>query len=399
MKIVKKTIHIYLCKEILVPFLTGVLIFSVVFIMGKTLYLTELLVNKGVSLFDIGKLLIYFFPSSLFLIIPIALLLGVLVTFARLSSEHEITALKASGISLYQLTPSVLFLSIAAYLLTTFLVIYALPWGNRGLMNTLFDIAKTKAYTALKERTFNDSFDGVVIYVDKIPPKGNTLEGIFVHIEDKKGEEGTRTILAKEGYVVTDPNSQEIVFNLTGVTGDQVVEGSKSYGRIESEALIQRLTFGGDLSKIRKFRARRWEMSVGELKKKIKTKKLQGGNYTKYLLDLHMKFSIPFACIVFGLIGIPLGIQPTRSGKSYGFILGILVVLVFYILLTSAEILANKGTLPPALASWTPNIVLMALGTYLLVKVGNESPIRFLQWLNTIMETITLGSKRFFKNV
>ncbi len=239
----------------------------------------------------------------------------------------------------------------------------------------------------------------MVIYVDKIPPRGNTLEGIFVHIEDKKGEEGTRTILAKEGYVVTDPNSQEIVFNLTGVTGDQVVQGSKSYGRIESEALIQRLTFGGDLSRIRKFRARRWEMSVGELKKKIKTKKLQGGNYTKYLLDLHMKFSIPFACIVFGLIGIPLGIQPTRSGKSYGFILGILVVLVYYILLTSAEILANKGTLPPVLASWTPNIVLMALGTYLLVKVGNESSIRFLQWLNTIMETITLGSKRFFKNV
>ncbi|UCE38968.1 MAG: LptF/LptG family permease, partial [Thermoplasmata archaeon] len=64
----KKTIHTYLCKEILAPFFTGLLIFSVVFIMGKTLYLTELLVNKGVSLFDIGKLLIYFFPSSLFLI-------------------------------------------------------------------------------------------------------------------------------------------------------------------------------------------------------------------------------------------------------------------------------------------------------------------------------------------
>ena len=395
----KKTIHTYLSKEILGPFLIGLLIFSVVFMMGKTLYLTDLLVNKGVSLFDIGKLLIYFFPSSLFLIIPIALLLGVLVAFARLSSDNEIAALKASGISLYQLTPSVLFLSIVAYLLTTFLVIYALPWGNRGLINTLFDIAKTKAYAALKERTFNDSFDGVVIYVDKIPPRGNTLGGIFIHIEGKKGEEATRTILAREGYVVTDPNSQEIVLNLTGVTGDQVVEGSKSYGRIESEVLIQRLTFGGNLSRVRKFRARRWEMSIGELKKKIKFKKLHGEDCTKYLLDLYMKFSIPFSCIVFGLIGIPLGVQPRRSGKSYGFILGIFVVLAYYILLTSAEILANKGTLPPVLTSWIPNIVLMGLGIYLLVKVGNESPIRFLQWLIKIVEAITLGPKRFFKNV
>ena len=395
----KKTIHTYLSKEILGPFLIGLLIFSVVFMMGKTLFLTDLLVNKGVSLFDIGKLLAYFFPSSLFLIIPIALLLGVLVAFARLSSDNEIAALKASGISLYQLTPPVLFLSIVAYLLTTFLVIYALPWGNRGLINTLFDIAKTKAYTALKERTFNDSFDGVVIYVDKIPPRGNTLGGIFIHIEGKKGEEATRTILAKEGYVVTDPNSQEIVLNLTGVTGDQVFEGSKSYGRIESEVLIQRLTFGGNLSRVRKFRARRWEMSIGELKKKIKFKKLHGEDCTKYLLDLYMKFSIPFSCIVFGLIGIPLGVQPRRSGKSYGFILGIFVVLAYYILLTSAEILANKGTLPPVLTSWIPNIVLMGLGIYLLVKVGNESPIRFLQWLIKIVEAITLGHKRFFKNV
>lgn len=79
----KKTIYIYLCTELLIPFQIGLLIFSVVFMMGKTLYLTELLVNKRVTLFDIGKPLIYFFPSSLFLIISITLLLGVLVAFAQ----------------------------------------------------------------------------------------------------------------------------------------------------------------------------------------------------------------------------------------------------------------------------------------------------------------------------
>jgi lipopolysaccharide export system permease protein len=395
----KKTIHLYLSKEIFVSFLVGLLIFSVVFLMGKTLYLTELLVNKGVNLFDIGKLLIYFFPSSLFLIIPISLLLGVLVTFATLSSDNEITALKASGISLYQLTPPVLFLSTVAYLLTTFLVIYALPWGNRGLMYTLFDIAKTKAYTALKEKTFNDSFDGVVIYVQEISPGGNRLRGVFIHSEAEKGEGATRTILADEGYFATDPNSQELVLNLAGVTGDQLGKGSTSYVRIESEALVQKFTFGGDLSRIRKFRARRWEMSVGELMKKIKLKKSHREDFTKYLMDLHMKFSIPFSCIVFGLIGIPLGVQPRRSGKSYGFILGILVVLVYYILLTSGEILSNNRTLPPAVACWAPNILLMALGIYLLIKVGRESPIRFLQWLIGVVERVTLKSKGFLKNV
>ena len=395
-----KITHLYLMREILTYFLIAVLIFGVVFMMGKTLQLTDLLVNKGVSLFDISKLLIYFLPSSVIFMIPIALLLGVLITFVRLSSDNEIVAFKASGVSLYQLTPPVLFLSVMSYLLTTFLIIYALPWGNQGFKYVLFEIAKTKAYTALKERTFNDSFDGIVIYIDKTPLRGKKLERIFIHSEDKQEAEGeSKTILAKEGYVATNPNSHEIILHLIGVTGDQMSKEGKSYARIESDALVQRLTFGGNLSRIRGFRARDWEMSIGELRTKIKIQKLLHKDYTKQLLEIYRKFSIPFACIAFGLIGIPLGVQPRRSGKSYGFILGILVVLGYYILLTSAETLAYNGTLPPLIASWTPNVILIAIGIYLLVKTANESPIQVLQWLGEIVELVTLKIKKFSKTI
>lgn len=159
-----------------------------------------------------------------------------------------------------------------AYLLTTFLVIYALPWGNRGFKYVLYDIARTKAYTALRERTFNDSFDGIVIYVDKIPLRGKKLERIFIHSEDKQGGEN-KTILAKEGYVGTHPDSQDIVFQLIGVTGDHMSKGNEFYARIESDSLIQKLTFGGNVSRIKGFRARDWEMSIGELRTKIKIRK------------------------------------------------------------------------------------------------------------------------------
>jgi lipopolysaccharide export system permease protein len=393
-----KITHLYLTREILTYFLIAVLLFTFVFMMGKTLMLTELLINKGVSLFDIGKLLIYFLPSSLIFIFPIALLLGVLITFVRLSSDNEIVAFKASGVSLYQLTPPVFFLSVMVYLLTTFLVIYALPWGNQGFKYVLYDIAKTKAYTALKERAFNDSFDGIVIYVDKTPLRGKKLERIFIHSEDK-GEGETKTILAKEGYVITNPNSHEIVFHLIGVTGDQMSKEGKSYARIESDTLLQKLTFGGNLSRIRGFRARDWEMSIGELRTKIKIKKLLHQDYTQQLLEIYRKFSIPFACIVFGLMGIPLGAQPRRSGKSYGFILGIFVIMGYYVLLTSAETFAYNGILPPLIASWTPNLILIAIGIYLLVKTANESPIEILRRLDQIVGSITLKIKKFSKTI
>jgi len=393
-----KITHLYLIREILTYFLIGVLVFTILFIMGKTLKLTELLVNQGVSPFDIGRLLIYLLPSSLIFMIPIGLLLGVLTTFVRLSSDNEIVAFKASGVSLYQLTPPVLFLSITAYLLTTLLVIYGLPWGSQGFRHVLYDIAKTKAYTAVKEGTFNDSFDGIVIYVDKTPLRGKKLRKIFIHSEDKE-ESDTKTILAKEGYVATNPDSHEIILHLIGVTGDRISKEGESYTSIESDALIQKLTFGGNLSRIRRFRARDWEMSIGELKAKVKTRKLLHKDYTQQLLEIYRKFSIPFACIVFGLMGIPLGVQPRRSGRSYGFILGIPVVLAYYMLRTLAETFAFNGTLPPLIASWTPNLILMALAIYLLVKTANESPIAILHWSAQIMESITRSIKTFSKTI
>jgi len=393
-----KITHLYLIREILTYFLIGVLVFTILFIMGKTLKLTELLVNQGVSPFDIGRLLIYLLPSSLIFMIPIGLLLGVLTTFVRLSSDNEIVAFKASGVSLYQLTPPVLFLSITAYLLTTLLVIYGLPWGSQGFRHVLYDIAKTKAYTAVKEGTFNDSFDGIVIYVDKTPLRGKKLRKIFIHSEDKE-ESDTKTILAKEGYVATNPDSHEIILHLIGVTGDRISKEGESYTSIESDALIQKLTFGGNLSRIRRFRARDWEMSIGELKAKVKTRKLLHKDYTQQLLEIYRKFSIPFACIVFGLMGIPLGVQPRRSGRSYGFILGIPVVLAYYMLRTLAETFAFNGTLPPLIASWAPNLILIALAIYLLVKTANESPIAILHWSAQIMESITRSIKTFSKTI
>jgi lipopolysaccharide export system permease protein len=140
-------------------------------------------------------------------------------------------------------------------------------------------------------------------------------------------------------------------------------------------------------------------MSIGELRKKIKIKKILKQDFTPQLLEIYRKFSIPFACVVFGLMGIPLGIQPRRSGKSYGFILGILVVLVYYVLLTSAETAAFNGIIPPLIASWTPNLILIGLGIYLLVKAAKESPIAILTWLAQITESLTLKIKQFSKTL
>jgi len=117
------------------------------------------------------------------------------------------------------------------------------------------------------------------------------------------------------------------------------------------------------------------------------------------LLEIYGGFSIPFACIVFGLMGIPLGVQPRQLGKSYEFTLGIFAVMGYYVLLTSAKIFAYNGMLPPLIDNWAPNLILIAIGIYLLVKTANESPIEILHRLDQLVGSITLKIKKISKTI
>lgn len=116
-------------------------------------------------------------------------------------------------------------------------------------------------------------------------------------------------------------------------------------------------------------------------------------------VEIYAGFSIPFACIVFSLMGIPLGVQLRRSGKSYEFILGIFVVMGYYVLLTSTETFAYNGMLTSLIASWAPNLILITIGIYLLVKTANESPIEILNRLDHLVGSITLKIKKISKTI
>ena len=141
----KKTTYLYVLKEILPIFFLGMMVFTIVLLMDKILKLIELIVTRGVSLIDIVMLLLFISPSFAIFTIPTSVLLRTLVSFGRLSGDSEITAFKASGLSLYQLFLPVGIFSICAYLLTTFCVLYGLPWGNQGFRTTLYKIAQSKA--------------------------------------------------------------------------------------------------------------------------------------------------------------------------------------------------------------------------------------------------------------
>jgi len=392
----KKTTYFYILKEILPVFFIGLMVFTIILLMDKILKLIDMIVNRGVGLPEILMILVFFSPSFFIFTIPMAVLLSILITFGRLSGDSEIVAFKASGMSLYQLFIPVSIFSIGAYLLTTFLVLYGLPWGNQGFKMTLYKIAQTTANLEIKERVFNDAFDGLVVYVEKVPIEGKKMEGILIYDEREKGK--TNTIFANEGFLSSNPVSQEVILRLFSGDIHRFDPQSNVYQKVKFDTYDLRLEFGRAISSLGK-RLRDHEMSIDEIKEKIRIKKRMREDTTSQEVELQKRSAIPFACIVFGLLGVPLGIQPRRSGRSYGFVFSILILLTYYISLTASEILALRHTLPIFLAGWAPNFLFGGLGIYLLIKAANESPFKPLVWLTEGVDAIQKKWKGLFHDV
>jgi lipopolysaccharide export system permease protein len=392
----KKTTFFYVLKEVLHLFFIGLMTLTIILLMDKIFKLIELIVNRGTSLIHILRLLMFIAPSFLVFTIPMSILLATLLSFGRLSSDNEITAFKASGVSLYQLFWPVIYLAVLAYFVTTFLVLYGLPWGNRGFINTLYVIAQTKADIDIKERVFNDDFEDLVLYVDKVPTQGRKMEGILIHDEREKGK--PNTIFSTEGYLFNDPKSKEVILRLIQGEIHRFELKTQTYHKIQFDTYDLKFELAKTFEAIEN-KLKEKEMSIEEIEAKIDKMKKEGKDTASQEVEFHKRFSIPFACIVFAIIGVPLGIQPSRSGRSHGFVFSILIFLGYYIALTASETFAVRRTIPPFLAGWAPNVLFGSFGIYLLVKAANDSPFAPSLWLSQLLDFIQEKWRQFFENV
>jgi lipopolysaccharide export system permease protein len=132
-------------------------------------------------------------------------------------------------------------------------------------------------------------------------------------------------------------------------------------------------------------------MSLSELRQSLREAEEEDVQYFLTLLEYHKKFSIPFACFVLGLVAVPLGIQFKTAKRSSGIVLGLFFFLLYYVLLAAGWSLGETGNYPPVVGMWVPNLVLGAIGVYLMFMTARERPIRpilislsVFEWFRTI---------------
>lgn len=363
-------IHRYIFHEITVPTALALFIFTFVLLMGRILKLTDLVINRGVPLADVGTLFASLLPAFLVITIPLAFLLGVLLGFGRLSADSEVVALKASGISIYGMLAPVLALGLAASLATAALTLYLEPAGNAAFRRQVFKIATSRAYIGLQPRVFNQDFEGLVIYANDIDEQSSRMEGVL--ISDERVGSVPSLIMAKEGRIITDREALTLTLRLENGTIHRRPESKEedAYQIVGFRTYDVNLNLGRQTVPDDGRPKKAKEMTTPELLSALKAAPL--GEERRILeVELNQRFLFPLAPLLFALVAVPLGIQSQRSGRGGGFAMGLVVFLVYYILLSFGETLAKSGV-PTMAALWLPNLLFLAAGGYLLIRTAQE---------------------------
>lgn len=365
----------YVLKEMLAPFSINVLVFTFLFLMTELIKITNWIVNYNLSIFSVLTLIFFTMPWFLMFIIPMSVMLAVVLTFLGMSAENEIVALKSCGLSVYGLLPPVLIFSFAGFLLTLFMTLYGVPKAKATLEDIVLEMAASNVAIGLKERTFNDAFKDVMLYVNKIDLNQKKLIDIF--IEDKRQRNIISTVIAPEGRLFSEPGKFIFHLVLSNGTIHQTNLKEHSANSIRFDTYKLSLDMNKELEKTEEREKGREEMSIAELQQVVNESTEKDKDYYKAQIVIHRRFALPVACLALGLLAFPLGIIQSKSGKrSSGLILCLFFFLLYYLLLTAGYTLGKKGIYPPVIGMWLPNLTMTGIGVYFLFQTTKERTLK-----------------------
>jgi lipopolysaccharide export system permease protein len=370
------------------------MVFIFIIMAARMMDIIDLMVNQGISANGLAKMIMSMLPQIVLFSLPAACLMSAMLSFIRLASDNEIIALNASGVSLFQMLPPVIFFSLVSYIAAGLMAIYGVPWGNRYYQDSKQMLTKSKTSLTPPERIFYNEIDNFVFYVNS----SSTREGMKdIFIVDKSNKKLTTTIVAESGMIVTGttPNTYNLHLNngtsftsymtakAPGASTDPVVEKASEAEKnpvaneIES-GKVSVMTFPtldypialGDIeSDIASREKKPKEMYLRELRSRLREEGIEPSKRNEMGIKLYEMFSIPLAIFILGIIGAYLGSHVRARGRTAGIIVSLIIFLIYYISLMGSRYLCEMGVVAPAIGVWSPVLLLLIISLFFLSRV------------------------------
>lgn len=425
----------YILKNHLIPFIYASLSLMGIFLLQFLMKFADRLVGKGLGFWVITKLIVYNLAWMVVLVIPMATLVATLMAYGNMSQNDEITIIKSSGVSLYRMITAPLLASVVlAYLLFLFND-NVLPDANHKAKVLMQDISRQKPTLSLTPGMFSQEITNYSILARGVNPKTNMLsnltiynytnpikidivtarEGKFFFSKDQKklimdlknGEIHQSDITDKNLYRRLHFKKHRIIMNADqfsfqqsgpGVPrGDRELSTTAMANIIDSLELIKKSSLTALNKQVEKY-----FYINSSLNKNISYKKNNAvyskaiinvttaknvilSNYNRinflqnkineYWVEIYKKYALPFACIVFVIIGAPIGVKVKKGGFGVSASISLFFFLIYWAFLIWGEKLGNRNILSPFLGMWTANILLSFIGGILIIKSVKETKI------------------------
>lgn len=367
-----KMIDRYISRQLIVNFVFAIVVLSFVLVLGNIFRkLLPLLVNHDLPVEYLLGFVAYVLPFSLIFTIPWGLLTAVLLVFGRLSADNELTALRSNGVSIGRICIPLVFIAIFCTLASLWLNIRVAPAAQEEMRATVFNLATRNPMALFASDQVIDQFPGHKIYVGK--KEQNLLENIVVFDLNEMAMP-MRVTHARSGMLEADlenkrllmhlyqarymeryaPDPYDILKTRDGIT---VAEGTLT---ISLEDLYEK----------EKRRASRSMLSIEQLLEQLKAEdpKMRSASRT----EINKRFSFPMACLVFALVGVPLGITAHRRETSFGFGASLVIGVFYFLFIIIADTLRANARLHPELLVWFPNLLFLALGLWLFRRLSRQ---------------------------
>src|SRR5271170_5273679 len=323
----------------------GLAVFTFVFFVPLLVHLMDLIVHHSGGAGTVALLFLCTLPPILIFTIPMAVLVGVLIGLGRLSGDSEVVALNAAGISLRRLLFPIGCVAFLGALATLFITLWLSPASLRTVNRLEARILTSQAPYAIEPRVFDDRFPHLVLYVQDVEAAATRWTGVF--LASSGGSEGSAITVARDALIVTGSDSRQMDIHLgSGSTHAYDPRYPSRYSVTTFGDTDIPVDFSQAASIAGNVKLTEAEKSVGALLDD------HGPGWRDAQVEFQNRLAFPAACLVFALLGVPVGVHPRRGGRATGVILTLVLIGCYYILWVTGVHLALQGTVPPWAGVW-----------------------------------------------